>query len=90
MHCLVVLYVLYNITELYYCISLIHTYLSVFIHRSLGVLAYVLLTGCSPFGGETKQETYSNITTGSIDFGPEFDKIATADGCFDSAEHQFI
>ncbi|XP_055547603.1 death-associated protein kinase related [Wyeomyia smithii] len=29
---------------------------------SIGVLAYVLLTGCSPFGGDNKQETFLNIT----------------------------
>ncbi|KAI5745527.1 hypothetical protein M8J76_011771 [Diaphorina citri] len=28
---------------------------------SVGVLMYVLLTGCSPFGGDTKQETFCNI-----------------------------
>ncbi|XP_064455900.1 serine/threonine-protein kinase 17B-like isoform X2 [Ornithodoros turicata] len=35
---------------------------------SLGVLAYVLLSGHSPFGGDTKQETFCNITNGSLDF----------------------
>lgn len=29
---------------------------------SIGVLTYVLLTGCSPFGGDNKQETFLNIT----------------------------
>lgn len=39
-------------------------------------MAYVLLTGYSPFGGDTKQETYSNITNGKLEFGPEFDGIS--------------
>lgn len=38
---------------------------------SLGVLTYVLLSGHSPFGGETKQETFCNITNGSLDFPEE-------------------
>lgn len=29
---------------------------------SIGVLTYVLLTGCSPFDGDNKQETFLNIT----------------------------
>lgn len=36
--------------------------------RSVGVLAYVLLTGCTPFGGETKQETFCNITRCQLEF----------------------
>ena len=35
---------------------------------SVGVLMYVLLTGCSPFGGDTKQETFCNITRCHLDF----------------------
>ncbi|ETN67602.1 mlck, drome [Anopheles darlingi] len=35
---------------------------------SIGVLAYVLLTGYTPFGGETKQETFLNITKCSLTF----------------------
>lgn len=38
---------------------------------SLGVLAYVLLTGFSPFGGDTDQETLRNITTAPLDFPDE-------------------
>merc|ERR1712223_86296 len=38
---------------------------------SLGVLAYVLLTGFSPFGGETGQETLRNIASASLDFPAE-------------------
>merc|ERR1719266_702131 len=38
---------------------------------SLGVLAYVLLTGFSPFGGETDQETLRNIAGASLDFPAE-------------------
>lgn len=43
---------------------------------SIGVLTYVLLTGYSPFSGETKQETYSNITNSKLEFGPEFEGIS--------------
>ncbi|XP_054288240.1 death-associated protein kinase related-like [Macrosteles quadrilineatus] len=38
---------------------------------SVGVLAYVLLTGYSPFAGETKQETFCNITQGDVTFPDE-------------------
>lgn len=32
---------------------------------------YVLLTGFSPFGGETDQETFKNIILGQVDFPEE-------------------
>ncbi|XP_054288552.1 death-associated protein kinase 3-like [Macrosteles quadrilineatus] len=35
---------------------------------SVGVLVYVLLTGCSPFGGDDKQETFLNIAQCRLDF----------------------
>ncbi|XP_003743389.2 serine/threonine-protein kinase fray2-like [Galendromus occidentalis] len=35
---------------------------------SVGILTYVLLTGHTPFGGDTKQDTYCNITLGELDF----------------------
>jgi serine/threonine kinase 17 len=35
---------------------------------SLGVLVYVLLTGFSPFSGETRQEMYLNISQVNLDF----------------------
>ncbi|XP_071524153.1 uncharacterized protein [Panulirus ornatus] len=38
---------------------------------SLGVLTYVLLTGFLPFGGETDQETFLEITLGELDFPEE-------------------
>lgn len=46
--------------------------------RSLGVTTYVLLTGFSPFGGETDQETFQNISLGEVDFPEElFGDIST-------------
>uniref|UniRef100_A0A1B6F794 non-specific serine/threonine protein kinase n=1 Tax=Cuerna arida TaxID=1464854 RepID=A0A1B6F794_9HEMI len=38
---------------------------------SVGVLAYVLLTGYSPFAGDTKQETFCNITQCDLSFPEE-------------------
>uniref|UniRef100_A0A1B6CVK4 Protein kinase domain-containing protein n=1 Tax=Clastoptera arizonana TaxID=38151 RepID=A0A1B6CVK4_9HEMI len=38
---------------------------------SLGVTTYVLLTGFSPFGGETDQETFLNISQAQLDFPAE-------------------
>lgn len=38
---------------------------------SLGVTTYVLLTGFSPFGGETDQETFYNISQAQLDFPDE-------------------
>lgn len=38
---------------------------------SIGVLAYVLLTGYSPFGGDDKQETFCNITQCNLTFPDE-------------------
>lgn len=35
---------------------------------SVGVLAYVLVSGYSPFAGETKQETYLNISQCQLSF----------------------
>lgn len=32
------------------------------------MLAYVLLSGFSPFGGETKQETFLNISQCNLNF----------------------
>ncbi|XP_076069474.1 uncharacterized protein LOC143041462 [Oratosquilla oratoria] len=44
---------------------------------AVGVLVYVLLTGCTPFGGSTDQETFVNITQGDYDFPEElFDHIS--------------
>ncbi|KAH7639909.1 serine/threonine-protein kinase-like protein [Dermatophagoides farinae] len=35
---------------------------------SLGIVTYVLLSGHSPFGGDDKQQTYSNITSSDLEF----------------------
>ena len=35
------------------------------------MLAYVLLSGHSPFGGDTKQETFLNISRAALDFPEE-------------------
>lgn len=35
---------------------------------SLGVVSYVMLTGVSPFLGDSKQETLMNVTTATIEF----------------------
>jgi serine/threonine protein kinase len=37
----------------------------------VGVLAYVLLTGYSPFAGESKQETFCNISQNNLTFPEE-------------------
>ncbi|XP_070809637.1 death-associated protein kinase 2 isoform X2 [Pituophis catenifer annectens] len=39
---------------------------------SIGVITYILLSGASPFLGETKQETLANITAVSYEFDEEF------------------
>ncbi|XP_040172643.1 death-associated protein kinase related-like isoform X1 [Anopheles arabiensis] len=45
---------------------------------SIGVVAYVLLTGLSPFGGDSKQETFLNVTKCSLTFPDElFDGISS-------------
>ncbi|XP_042217534.1 microtubule-associated serine/threonine-protein kinase 2-like [Homarus americanus] len=35
---------------------------------AIGVLTYVFLTGCTPFGGDDDQETFVNITQAEFDF----------------------
>uniref|UniRef100_A0A8C3SMA1 non-specific serine/threonine protein kinase n=1 Tax=Chelydra serpentina TaxID=8475 RepID=A0A8C3SMA1_CHESE len=39
--------------------------------RSVGVLTYVMLTGESPFLGDTKQETFLNISQVNVQFPPD-------------------
>lgn len=39
---------------------------------STGVLVYVMLSGCSPFTGDTNQETYLNISQVNLDFPEEY------------------
>jgi len=44
---------------------------------SVGVICYILLSGYSPFMGDTDSETYSNISSVTYDFDePEFDDIS--------------
>ncbi|XP_054706304.1 myosin light chain kinase, smooth muscle-like isoform X2 [Uloborus diversus] len=44
---------------------------------SVGVICYVLLSGLSPFMGDSDTETFSNITRGEMDFDDEaFDEIS--------------
>lgn len=38
---------------------------------SAGVLAYVLLSAYTPFGADDKQQTYLNITRGTVTFEPD-------------------
>ena len=46
---------------------------------SLGVLTYVMLTQCSPFAGDDKQQTFCNITTVQLDFPEDlFSDISSA------------
>nr|XP_039260945.1 5'-AMP-activated serine/threonine-protein kinase catalytic subunit alpha-like [Styela clava] len=43
----------------------------------LGVVTYVMLTGVSPFLGDTKQETLMNVTTAMLEFPPDlFDSLS--------------
>ncbi|XP_071450473.1 death-associated protein kinase 1-like isoform X2 [Hetaerina americana] len=39
---------------------------------AVGVITYILLSGASPFLGEDKQETYSNIVAGTYSFDEEY------------------
>jgi serine/threonine protein kinase len=46
--------------------------------RSVGVLTYVLLSGYSPFAGDTKQETFCNISQCCLSFPDElFDGVSS-------------
>lgn len=43
---------------------------------SIGCLTYVLLSGCSPFGGDDKVTTFSNITSTELEFPDDFDGVS--------------
>ncbi|XP_066487173.1 serine/threonine-protein kinase 17A [Tiliqua scincoides] len=43
---------------------------------SIGVLAYVMLTGVSPFLGNDKQETFLNISQMNVNYTEDFDLIS--------------
>ncbi|KAJ7322706.1 hypothetical protein JRQ81_018993 [Phrynocephalus forsythii] len=43
---------------------------------SIGVLAYVMLTGISPFLGNNKQETFLNISQMNINYSEDFDLVS--------------
>lgn len=45
---------------------------------SVGVLAYVLLSGCSPFAGDSKQETFLNISKCNLTFPPDLFEETTS------------
>lgn len=46
---------------------------------SVGILAYVLLSGYSPFGGDSKQETFCNISQCCLSFPDDlFDGVSSA------------
>jgi len=46
---------------------------------SVGILTYVLVTGFSPFGGDTDQETYRNIVNEPVDYPEElFEDVSAA------------
>lgn len=51
-----------------------HTFLPL---RSIGVLTYVMLTGVSPFLGDSKQETFLNISQMNVSYSEEeFDGVS--------------
>jgi len=43
------------------------------------VLAYVMLTGCAPFAGSSKQETMLNIAQVNLDFPDELFASVSSD-----------
>lgn len=46
---------------------------------AIGVLAYVLLSGFSPFGDDDKQQTFLNITRRTLVFEPEhFEDVSSS------------
>lgn len=49
---------------------------SAFKFRSIGVLAYVMLTGVSPFLGNDKQETFLNISQMNVNYSEDFDLVS--------------
>lgn len=50
------------------CDCVLHACVSL---RSVGVIAYMLVTGESPFAGDDKQETFLNVSQVSVDYSRE-------------------
>ena len=46
-------------------------FMHVSVCRSVGVIAYMLVTGESPFVGDDKQETYLNVSQVNVDYSRE-------------------
>lgn len=53
------------------CHGHVYNTLTCRLFRSIGVLAYVMLTGISPFLGEDKQETFLNISQLNVSYTEE-------------------
>lgn len=51
--------------------QILFSYFLFFFGRSIGVLAYVMLTGMSPFLGADKQETFLNISQINVSYTEE-------------------
>jgi serine/threonine kinase 17 len=57
--------------------------------RSVGVLAYVMLTGHSPFAGDSRQETLLNISQVNLEFPADL-FASISDSAVDFITHLLI